>query len=220
MSVLVRPADSNDGVAIATLDNGKANALTLPMIETLVAQVDAISRDGALVVEGRDGMFTGGLDLAVLGEGGEVARNLMAAMGRLLTRILEGARPVVVAADGHAVAAGAMLMLVADRAIVGDRRASIGFAEVANGLPLPTGAVELVRHRVAPPHVLALTAHATLIDPHQAVAWGLADEVADAGDATVRAVEVAAQLAALPAEAYAATKRVANAPLLAAMREP
>lgn len=109
-------------------------------------------------------------------------------------------------------------MLVADRTLVGDGRASIGFAEVANGLPLPSGAVELVRHRVAPQHVLGLTAHAALVDPQQAVACGLADELVAPGDVTLRAVEVAAQLAALPAEPYAATKRVVNGPLLAAMR--
>ncbi|MEO1058530.1 MAG: enoyl-CoA hydratase-related protein [Actinomycetota bacterium] len=218
MSVLVRTADSNDAVTIATLENGKANALTLAMIETLVAQVDAIASDGALVIEGGSGMFTGGLDLAVLGAGGEAASNLMAAMGRLLTRILDGPRPVVVAADGHAVAAGAMLMLVADRAIVGDRRATIGFAEVANGLALPAGAVELVRHRVSSSKVLALTAHATLIGSAEAVTWGLADEMVPSEAVTPRAVERAAELAALPAEAYASTKRKVNAPLVAAMR--
>ena len=64
-------------MSIATLDNGKANALDLAMIETRVAHVDAITDDGALVIEGTEGMFTGGLDLAVLGKGGEAASNLM-----------------------------------------------------------------------------------------------------------------------------------------------
>ncbi|NQY55918.1 MAG: hypothetical protein HRT86_05425 [Ilumatobacteraceae bacterium] len=98
-------ASSTARMSIATLDNGKANALDLAMIETLVAHVDAITDDGALVIEGTEGMFTGGLDLAVLGKGGEAASNLMGAMGRLLVHILEAPQPVVVAADGHGTAA-------------------------------------------------------------------------------------------------------------------
>ena len=47
-------------MSIATLDNGKANALDLAMIETLVAHVDAITDDGALVNGALDkGIFDG-----------------------------------------------------------------------------------------------------------------------------------------------------------------
>ncbi|MEM8618703.1 MAG: enoyl-CoA hydratase-related protein [Actinomycetota bacterium] len=218
MPVMLRTAPSTPNVSIATLDNGKANALDLAMIETLMVHVHAIGGDGALVIEGTEGMFTGGLDLAVLGKGDEAASELMGAMGRLLVRILDAPRPVVVAADGHGIAAGAMLMLVADRSVVGDGQAAYGFAEVANGLPLPAGAIELVRQRVAPQHVVALTAHAVLIAPADAVAWGLASEVVAAGTVTDRAVEIAAQLAALPPQAYLATKQMVNAPVVDAMR--
>ena len=108
MPVMLRCAQSTASstarVSIATLDNEKANALDLAMIESLVAHVDAITDDGALVIEGTEGMFTGGLDLAVLGKGGEAASNLMGAMGRLLVHILEAPQPVDIAAHLAALA--------------------------------------------------------------------------------------------------------------------
>ena len=64
---------------------------------------------------------------------------------------------------------------------------------------------------------MALTAHATLVAPTDAVAWGLASEVVAAGTVN-RAVDIAAHLAALAPQAYAETKHMVNAPVVDAMR--
>ena len=71
---------------------------------------------------------------------------------------------------------------------------------------------------VLPQHVVALTAHATLVAPTDAVAWGLASEAVAAGTVIDRAVDIAAHLAALAPQAYAETKHMVNAPVVDAVR--
>lgn len=201
-------------VVVATIDDGKVNALTLDLVGELHGVVDAVGADSALVVTGRPGTFSGGLDLDVVGAGGPPAQALVGALGRLLVAVLSSTRPVVVAADGHAVAAGAMLLLCADLAVVSDRPARFGFTEVPAGLPLPEGVVDLVAARVAPSAVLGLTAHGRLVGPGEAVDVGLADLVVPGAELHDRAVAEASRLAALPIEAYAETKARVNGRLI------
>ena len=198
---------SRSPVVVASIDDGKANALDLATIVGIHEVVGDLGDHQALVLTGRDGMFSGGLDLGVLAAGGQAADELLATMGRLLVAMLRSRRPIVVAADGHAVAAGAMLMLAADHAVVSDRSANYGFAEVPNGMPLPTGVVELIAERAAPTAALRLAAHGHLAGPVEAVELGLADRVVAADDLIDVSVEAASGLAALPVEAYAETKR-------------
>ena len=69
-------------VVVATIDDGKANALTLDLVGELHGIVDGIGPDAALVVAGRPGTFSGGLDLDVAGAGGPPVRALVGALGR------------------------------------------------------------------------------------------------------------------------------------------
>lgn len=120
----VRLTRSDDSpVLVASIDGGRGNAIDPDVVTGLADALAQVADDEALVVTGRAGIFTGGLDLTILQEGGEPAQTLQAGMGRLLVDVLRSRRPVVVAADGHAVAAGAMLMLAADLAYVSDRPA-------------------------------------------------------------------------------------------------
>ena len=63
--------DIADGVATVTLDDpDRRNALTLPMVDEIVAALDAIEADdgvGAVVVTGAPPAFCAGADLAHLG---------------------------------------------------------------------------------------------------------------------------------------------------------
>ena len=51
-------------VSIITLDDGKANVFSYPMLETLQKILSEIPKDkGSVIITGRDGMFSGGFDL-------------------------------------------------------------------------------------------------------------------------------------------------------------
>lgn len=209
--------DRDDDVVIAAMLGDKGNPIGPATVESLDAAVSALTDEQALVITGRAGWFTGGLDLGILGAGGAAADTLLAGMGRLLFKVLQSRRPIVVAADGHGVAAGAMLMLAADLAIVSDRPADYGFSEVRSGIPLPAAVIELIAARAHPGARLRLAAHGELVGPHDAVQLGLADEVVPVDTLLDVAVARAAALAVLPAEAYATTKRRVVAPLVEAM---
>src|SRR5262249_44162556 len=118
MSDVVR-YEVRDRVAVATIDNGKANVLSPEVIAGLddalsAAEAAGAEQVGALVVTGKPGFLSGGFDLAVMGSSAQAAGDLVTAGGALFTRMFGSAVPVVVACPGHAVAAGALLLLGAD----------------------------------------------------------------------------------------------------------
>jgi enoyl-CoA hydratase len=180
--------------------------------------VRSLHNDEALVIAGDGNMFCAGLDTAIVAAGDEAATNLLAAMGNLLLEILGSPRPIVVAADGHGIAARTMLMLCADYTIVADRPARYGFSEVPNGLPLPAPVVALIRSRANPNMTLRLAAHGEMLDASQAIAAGIADDIVQPDQVVPTATQHAARLALLPGESYRATKQLVNEPTIAIMR--
>ena len=57
-------------VSIIKLDDGKANAFSLDMLESLNACLAEVPRDsGSLIITGREGLFSAGFDLKTLASG-------------------------------------------------------------------------------------------------------------------------------------------------------
>ncbi len=103
---------------------------------------------GALCITGAPGMFSGGFDLAVMRSGPTEAGKLVTDGGALITRLFGSEVPVVIACTGHAVAAGALLLLGADVRIGVRGAFRIGLIETEIGLVLPRWAAELARERL------------------------------------------------------------------------
>src|SRR5262249_52732794 len=115
-------------------------------------------------------------------------------------------RPVVAACTGHALAAGAILLLVADQRIgaLGDFK--IGLNEVAIGLTLPVFAVELARDRLSKRHFTAAATQAAIYDPDGAVDAGYLDRTEAADVLPEAAFAEASRLAEL-GNAFGYTKK-------------
>jgi enoyl-CoA hydratase len=148
MSELLR-YESGDGIATITMDDGKVNALSVSMLQALHGAFDrAQSEQVVVVLTGREGFFSAGFDLKVFA-GGDVEQVLeMLNLGATLCeRMLSFQRPVIVACNGHAVAAGSFLALSADVRIGVDGPFRLGLNEVKIGLTMPWFAIELARHR-------------------------------------------------------------------------
>src|SRR3990172_9120090 len=100
-----------DRIAIARIENGKANVLSpevVGLLDDCLTRAESAGSDvGALVITGTPGFLTGGFDLQVMMSSAEAAGALVNAGGMLFTRIYGSPVPVVVACTGHAVAAGA-----------------------------------------------------------------------------------------------------------------
>ena len=202
----------SDGVAVLRLDDGKANAVGYDTLAAIDAALeDAEQGAGALVVTGRDGCFSAGFDLAVVGEGPQAARDLVAAGARTAMRIYGARIPVVAACNGHAVAFGAIMLLSSDVRIGADVEAKIGLIEVSIGMPLPILGMELARDRLSPRHFTAATVLATAFSPSGAAEAGYLDEVVPADELHDAAMQRAAALAGrVRRTAFGLTRRTAR----------
>jgi enoyl-CoA hydratase len=197
-------------VAILHVDDGKANALSVPLMAAIRAAVldaQASADVGAVVVHGREGRFSGGFDLGVmLGDDLDAIIALVADGGDLVRTLYGSSIPVVAACTGSAVAGGALMLLGCDVRIGADVPAKIGLNEVAIKMVLPDWAITIARERLSKRHLQRTVATARLTGAREAVDVGFLDEVVAPERLLERAVDVAAEMAStLDPSAYAGT---------------
>ena len=208
-----------DGIAEIRMDDGKVNAFSLEMLGEIGSAFDRAKADrAAVVLGGRDGVFSAGFDLRVLRAGGAAASEMVRSGFELAERILAFPTPVVIACTGHAIAMGAFLVLSGDYRIGALGAHRIGANEVAIGIRMPWFGVEICRQRLAPAHFTRAVALAEMYAPEDAVAAGFLDRVVPAAEVLPCARTLAAQLAQLDCDVHAATKLRARGQTLAAIR--
>ena len=196
-----------DGVTVVRLDDGKVNVVSHRLIELLNGALDQAAAEArAVAIIGRDGKLSAGFDLTEMTAGIERTRALVGAGGRLLMRIFGHPQPVVVAVTGHALAAGALLVLACDTRIAGDGPAKIGLNETAIGMGLPHYAVELAQARLAPAPLTRAAVQAEIYDPAGAVEAGYLDRVVPADECVSTAIAEARRLGEFRTGAYSHTK--------------
>jgi enoyl-CoA hydratase len=196
-----------DDVLLAVIDDGKANALSFEVLEALRGAVStATAEQKTLIISGREGYFCAGFDLSVI-RGADPARiSALNSDGRGLFRdIVEAPVAVVASCTGHALAAGALLLLAADYRIGQSGDFKIGLNEVAIGLALPAFAMSMARHRIDPAHLTSAALLSEIYTPDRACHSGYLDVVDD--DPLARALVIASRLGSLPKEPFATTKR-------------
>ncbi|MEN8181858.1 MAG: crotonase/enoyl-CoA hydratase family protein [Myxococcota bacterium] len=209
----------DDSVAQIHADDGKANALSPAMIEALHGALDRAEKEaGAVLLVGRAGRFCAGFDLAVMRQGPSAMRDLVTSGAELFLRQLEFPLPIVAACTGHALAAGALLLLASDLRIGARGDFKIGLNEVGIGMSLPVFAVEMARQRLSKRHFLRATSQAELYDPEAAVDAGYLDRAVDAGDLEAAARAEARRLAEAPQPAFRLTKRSVHRALVQSVR--
>lgn len=211
---------SLDGrVALLRFDDGKANALSHAAIDALEAALDRAEREaGAVCLLGREGRFCAGFDLGVMRSGPEPMRRLVTAGAELLLRMAVHPLPIAVGCTGHALAAGALLLLAADARLGARGEFKIGLNEVAIGMRLPIFAYELARERLSKRHWLRATTQAELYAPEGAVDAGFLDSICEPAALAGAALAEARRLAALPGPAFGATKAALRGGLVAELR--
>lgn len=208
-------------VLVATMDDGRANAMTLTMtgaLRTVIRDAENDPGIGAVVIAGREGRFSGGFDLKVMNGGDPTAIRDMLAGGRDLVAAAYGASvPVVAACTGHAIACGALVLLGCDDRVGPDAEVKIGLNEVAIGMVLPDWGLAIAVERLSRRHLQPAVTHAALYNGAGAVEAGFLD-VAVAPESVIEtAIARAAALAELDREAYAGTVRALRGPALSRM---
>ena len=126
---------------------------------------------------------------------------------RLMMRLYGWPQPLVVAASGHAIALGALCVLTGDHRLAADGDFRFGLNEVAIGRTLPPFAWLLARDRLSRRALTHAALTARMYDAEGARDAGFVDAVAPAGELRDAALERAAQLAELDANAFSAMKQ-------------
>ena len=207
-------------VAKVTLDDGKVNAFSIPMLKELHAAFDQAESDEAiLLLTGREKYFSAGFDLKVFTEHPEDIVEMLNLGATLCERALAFPTPVVTACTGHALAAGTFLPLCADARIGVQGAWKYGLNEVRIGLTVPLFVVELARQRLTPAEFSRAVVTAKTYSPDEAVDAGFLDEVVDAGELSERSQAVALDLAGLDPAAHRATKLRAREAAMTAVRQ-
>ena len=196
------------------LDAGPRNVLGPEAVSALAEALQPDPQRPVVVLRGRSDGFCAGLDSKRLTGSRAEAEALLARMGRLLVDAFTQDVRIVAVCEGHAVAAGAMLLLVADRRLAAPGDYRIGFSEPRIGLPLPELPARLARERLDRRrlHEAAVLGH--LFDPTEAAQAGFVDAVVPAEGLEDRIAQEVAALTALTPEAYLGSLRGVHGDLL------
>ena len=212
--------DKQGPVALLTMDDGKANALSHDMVDALnEALTRAEAESQAVVLTGRPGRLSAGFDLSAMTAGRETALQLVIKGGNLLMRMFGYPRPLVLACTGHAVAAGALLLLASDLRIGARGSFKIVLNEVSIGMSLPAFGVELARARLSKRHFTRAVLQSQVFDPESACDAGYLDETETPEKLLETALERATALAELKDPAFRFTKDRERGAIIAAVRE-
>jgi 2-(1,2-epoxy-1,2-dihydrophenyl)acetyl-CoA isomerase len=202
-------------VAIVTLNRPEVyNAFTLTMIRGLRARLDELTRDeavGAIVLTGAGKAFCSGGDvqemLANVYRAEQHFLDLTADHHAVVTLLVAGPKPVVCALNGVSAGGGFGLALCGDLRIAATN-ARFKPAYFKLGVAPDGGSTWLLPRLVGFTRAQELLFHDRFVEAPEALALGLVHALAPPGDLLSRAIEEARSLAAGPAFALAAAKRL------------
>jgi len=207
-------------VTVLTADRPPVNAMNLELLDELVTTVEQLAADApaALVLAGRPGAFSAGLDLkAVPAYEPDEQRRMVEGINAMALGVYGMPCPIVCAITGHAIAGGFVLAVCGDHRVASSE-GRYGLTEVKVGVPYPQGAIGVVRAELTPAAARILVLGNRLVDADECLRLGAFDEVVEPDSVVDRAVEVARELAELPADVYARTKAELRADTLDALR--
>ena len=165
-------------------DRGRSNALHQQMLDELAAAVTSAQDDPAvegLILHGKEGFFSAGLDLITLYDYNEdEVRRFWHTFMEVTRTLVAFDKPAVAAISGHSPAAGCVLASCCDYRVMADGDYIIGLNEVAVGLIVPESIFQLYGFWLGPAQAYRYLLEGTLLKPKEALEAGLVDEVVDA----------------------------------------
>ena len=203
------------------LNRPPVNALSPRLLKFLADEVRRSPAQGAraLVLSGREGMFSAGLDVPVLVElDREDLGRALVSFFDAIQALAESVVPVAAAITGHSPAGGAVLSLCCDWRVMAEGDFTIGLNEVRIGIPIPSLVADLARHAMGPRVGEAMCVSGRLLSPSEALGAGFVDELAPVGDVVSAARRWCEQVIEAPSQALAETRSVLRRDLVEAIR--
>jgi enoyl-CoA hydratase/carnithine racemase len=188
----------------------KKNALTVPMYAALVAALDGAAASAptrVVVIAGAPGAFCAGNDLQDFLDATRSAEGLAPPLIAFLYALARAEKPLVAAVGGLAIGIGTTMLLHCDHVVAAsDARFSTPFVHL--GLVPEAGSSLLAPRRLGHVRAFSLLAMGRPLDAQGALAAGLVNTVVAPGEVEAEAMKAAREIAALPAQALAATRRL------------
>ena len=203
-------------IHIIRLEHGKANAIDGRFVSSLSAELDRAIESGkkGVVLTGKEGFFSAGLDLRGLPVEREEMGAFIDSFETLNRKLLELPLPLVTAVNGHAIAGGCILASTGDVRIGAAGSYKIGVSEVTLGIVFPASAFETMRSTLTPRFVPEVLLGARLLDPDSAVEAGILHRVVAPDRLLVEAEAAARELGEKPPLAFRHSKLALRAPML------
>jgi enoyl-CoA hydratase len=207
--------ERRDAVAVLTLDRPEAlNALSPEMLDDLEAallQADADPGQRAIVLTGAgEKAFCAGADVGHMRRATPQEAREFGLRGQgLVARIEDLGTPVVAAVNGFALGGGCELALACDIRMAADT-ARFGQPEVSLGIIPGWGGTQRLARATSIGFAKDLVLTGRMVKADEALRAGLVSHVHPQAELLDAAVALAAQIAAKPAGAVAAAKRLCN----------
>ena len=212
----------HDSILELNLDRPPANALNQVLLSELRSAIETAPEEGmkGLVISGRPGMFSAGLDVPELLQ---LDREGISGLWReffATLRALAGSPiPIAAAVTGHSPAGGAVLTLFCDYRVMAEGDFKIGLNEVRVGLSLNEAIYGPLRRLVGRRAAERLALEGEMIPAAQAQTLGWVDDVVPVESVVERAIGYLQKLVALPAKAMATTRAALREDLIAMIAE-
>jgi len=215
----VEPPELLGGVALVTLNRPRAlNALSFDLLLRLAEAVEALDADpscGAIVITGAGTRaFAAGADVSELAA--QTPASLAASPGfRGWDRVAAVATPTIAAVRGFALGGGAELAMACDMLVAADD-ATFGQPEISLGIIPGAGGTQRLARAVGKARAMEIVLTGRRVSAAEAERLGFVSRVVPAAETLGAALDLAAAVAAQPAEAV----RAAVAAVRAAFEGP
>ncbi len=190
------------------------NALNPEFVKLLTLSIrEATTACGAIVISGREGIFSAGLDVVDLTQlDRDGITNFWGAYMALLQTVASSSVPIAAAITGHSPAGGAVVCLMCDYRVMSQGDYRIGLNETRVGLVIPPVLHDAMARLVGPRVAEQMLVAGTLIDPEHALKAGLVDALETGYAATLEhAVRWCEKLLALPQQSMLGNRAIARA---------
>ncbi|MCH8220251.1 MAG: enoyl-CoA hydratase/isomerase family protein [Proteobacteria bacterium] len=207
----------HDDIREIRLARPPVNAIDAPMMLAIHAALQKAAADevSGVVLSGRPGLFSAGLDIPSLLQ---LERDEIAEFWRSFFRVLQTLAafpaPVFAAIGGHNPAGGTVLAIFCDRRIAARGDFRMGLNEVAVGLALPRLIFYAYRLLLGQREAERLAVVGEMISSADALACGLVDELVEPDDVVTTALDRLRGVLGVPRRAMLVTRRIARQPLM------
>jgi len=175
-----------DKLAVITLNRGRSNPINTEMLVELISTVKDIEADdtiGGLIITGKEGFFSAGIDLIEDYNYNEAeSKNFWTNFLLMQTVLANFKKPFVTAITGHSPAGGCIIAICSDYRVMAAGQYIIGLNEIPVGIIVPDSVFSLYSFWLGSRKAYQYLLEGKLLTVDEALKDGLIDEVCEAGD--------------------------------------